>query len=1084
MKGLMRKISKRAIVCFIAACTFVAGLVPLASVSAVTDTGFYKLSFDKSISGGQFYTLTDDLNVEKKNVSIRFRYYLEGEDDEISLVNLKNSNTLFSLKKGWNDCSVEEKEFSGKLCLGLRVTDATAKSGAVVYLKNVVITVGGESKFNINAEQYFASSPAKLECVNKADMPADEDESSKPAYLIDFDGAKVKARYCLSKDTWGASGKKVKIAFDYYITNAKDDEIFVENVAGGGGFLDDATKSKNLKAGKGRFSLETDSYSKGGLCVALESTSETVASKAKVYIWNVEITVGGENYFGIDVTQWGGEPRPTLTVIKYEDIPFPQVETGDTYLIDFDGAKVKARYCLSKDTWGASGKKVKIAFDYYITNAKDDEIFVENVAGGGGFLDDATKSKNLKAGKGRFSLETDSYSKGGLCVALESTSETVASKAKVYIWNVEITVGGENYFGIDVTQWGGEPRPTLTVMKYEDIPFEPDPGPGPSPEPKPEAADTWLIDFAGTQPAAYYCLSKDSWEVKGKPISISFSYHITDAATGELFVENVAGGGGFKDNVSQSKNLKKGRNTFNYSTDSYDRSGFCVGIKGSDDKTATKAKFYIWDVKITVDGKEYFDVNATQWYSKTPLPKLTAIKRSEVPADENTNGNSGSNGNSGGVGADAYLIDFAGTQPQAFYCISSDSWEAKNKAATVSFDYYMTDAESGELFVENVAGGGGFQDSKTNSTKLRKGKNSFSYSMTAYDRDGFCVGIKGSDEKKATKAKIYIWNVKITLGGENVFDIEAKQWQSKNPLPKASAVKYSSIPFKNETSASGSSYNGPDKYMLLQKNYCYVEGEGQKQFVSFAQYVGDAYNGSVVKPETTYVLSFDYYGDPGEFGTGVMGPAQIGIKSLDTGHNKTFPQSNMWMHYKEESGKYEGIFLPSVGYYHYDVEFTTLKNQTDFVFALESGKEGDAYYWNISITEKGKTQNLLTNSKWISDDLNDIGYWNIGATGWRTKQPDAGEKGNYVYSFVDFRDELTQLGEGGVIEETKDDDNSSKNNSKKPTVVPDNDEEEQNGLPMFAIILIIAGAVLVIGGTVTVILLNKKGIIHLKKSAK
>ena len=935
MKGLMKRIGKRAIVCFIAACTFVAGLIPLTSVSAVTDTGFYKLSFDKSISGGQFYTLTDNLNVEKKNVSIRFRYYLEGEDDEISLVNLKNSNILFSFKKGWNDCSVEEKEFSGKLCLGLRVTDATAKSGAVVYLKNVAITVGSESKFNINAEQYFASSPAKLECVNKDDMPADEGESSKPAYLINFEGSKIEAFYCLSKDTWGAKDKKVKVAFDYYITDAKDGEIFVENIAAGGGFLDDATKSKNLKAGKNRFSFETDSFTKGGFCVGLKSTSKTVASKAKVYIWNVEITVGNDNYFDTNATQ----------------------------------------YCA-------------------------------------------------------------------------------------------------------------EPRPTLTAIKYEDIPFEPDPGPGPSPEPEPETADTWLIDFAGTKPQAFYCISSDSWEVKGKAISISFNYYIADAKNGELFVENIAGGGGFKDNASQSKNLKKGRNTFNYTTDSYDRKGFCVGIKGSDEKTATNAKFYIWDVKITVDGKDYFDINATQWDTKTPLPKLTAIKRSEVPADENTN-NNGNNTNGGnGSAAEAYLIDFAGTQPQAFYCISSDSWEAKNKAATVSFDYYMTDAESGELFVENIAGGKGFPDSNTSSTKLRKGKNSFSYSMAAYDRDGFCVGIKASDEKKATKAKIYIWNVKITLGGENVFDVEAKQWDSKTPLPKVSAVKYSSIPFKNETSASSSSYNGPDKHMLLQKNYCYVEGEGQKQYVSFAQYVGDAYNGSVVKPETTYVLSFDYYGDPGEFGTGVMGPAQIGIKSLDTGHNETFPRSNMWMHYKEESGKYEGIFLPSVGYYHYDVEFTTLKNQTDFVFALESGKEGDAYYWNISITEKGKTQNLLTNSKWISDDLNDIGYWKIGATGWRTPEPKSGEKGNEVYSFVNFRDELTQLGEGGVIEETNDNDNSSKNNSKKPTVVPNNDEEEQNGLPLFAIILIAAGAVLIIGGAVTVVILNKKGIIHLKKSAK
>ena len=39
-------------------------------------------------------------------------------------------------------------------------------------------------------------------------------------------------------------------------------------------------------------------------------------------------------------------------------------------------------------------------------------------------------------------------------------------------------------------------------------------------------------------------------------------------------------------------------------------------------------------------------------------------------------------------------------------------------------------------------------------------------------------------------------------------------------------------------------------------------------------------------------------------------------------------------------------------------------------------------------------------------------------------------------------------------------------------------------MPLFAIILIAVGAVLVVGGAVTVIVLNKKGIIHLKKSHK
>ena len=1066
---------KKFIVCLISLCILLSVFIPITLVTAGTDTGVYKIVFDGKTTGGPFYTLTDDLKIQSKSVSVKFRYYLDGTNGEVALVNLSNSETLLSMNKGWNNCNIEKTDFSGDFCLGIKVMDATAASDAVVYLKNVIITVNNEDKFDAIATQFFSNDPAELKFIDEADLPEDSPENEKPAYLIDFNNIPAENFYTLSTDTWEAQGKAVSISFKYYLTNAANDELWLQNVAAGGAFKDNATNSDLLKSGLNTFEYTTDSFERAGFCIGITvSTGKT--TNAKLYIWDVVITVGGTDMFSATASQYSSDPKPTLTTITYGDIPFgPGVVSKAAYFIKYNNTAQGKGYTVSADTWEAKGKAVSISFKYYLKNAENNDLYVENLAGGGSFADSETGSGNLLKGEHTFAYTTNNYEKDGFCVGL-TVGKSGGLNAELYIWDVSIKVGATEMFSETSTQYGNDGTATLDVIYFDDVPFEnqeDDDKEDDKENEKPEFENkAYLLKFAQTPQGKGYNISDGIWDVKGKAISISFKYYLKNAENNDLFVENFASGGGFEDAMTGSANLLKGKHAFTYSTDSYTRDGFCLGIEVG--KTGTSnAQLYLWDIVVTVGGNEIFSDAVTQ-YKNDGTISLTAMEYDDIPFEKDSS--------TQGTGTSKkekkfYLIDFKGTSVGSpFYTISDAFWGAKGKAVTVAFDYYLADAVSGEIFVENVASGGGIKDNKTDSMSLASGKNSFKFTTKSFDKDGLCVGIKVLDEKVASKAKLYIWNITITYAGSDIFGTDVTQWCELKPLPKMTAIKENDIPKDKSTGSQAAAHlDAEDKYMLLQKNYCYVEGKGVLQYEAFSQWIGKNHNGADIKAETDYILSFDYYADPGEFGSGVMTNYAL-IKTLDTGYNEVLTKSNMACLWDEDEQKYGGLELPGLGYHHIEIEFTTLENQTDFVFALESGTEGDAYYWNFNLVEKGTTKNLLTYSSFVYSDINDISAEKVGNMGWHVSTD--------CYEFVEFNKEYASLKDGEIVGggDIEDSNNSSNNGSVNMPIFNDDDLEEDSGMPLYVIIIIIAGSVVLLGSVATtLIILNKKGIIKLGK---
>ena len=172
--------------------------------------------------------------------------------------------------------------------------------------------------------------------------------------------------------------------------------------------------------------------------------------------------------------------------------------------------------------------------------------------------------------------------------------------------------------------------------------------------------------------------------------------------------------------------------------------------------------------------------------------------------------------------------------------------------------------------------------------------------------------------------------------------------------------------------------------------YC-TNAEANK---TFAQYLGIKQNGVEIKPNTTYVMSFDVYSTGGNY-TYNKFKLSYGMKSLYTGHNETYPNANIWM-------KSSGTVSFSKGYNHASIEFTTIDNQTDFIYAIESKDTGKGYLWNFKLYEKGKSENLLTYSSLVFKSIDDMHSDVLGGYGWHITK-------NSVYSLVDYVNEYGAL---------------------------------------------------------------------------
>ena len=213
------------------------------------------------------------------------------------------------------------------------------------------------------------------------------------------------------------------------------------------------------------------------------------------------------------------------------------------------------------------------------------------------------------------------------------------------------------------------------------------------------------------------------------------------------------------------------------------------------------------------------------------------------------------------------------------------------------------------------------------------------------------------------------------------------------------------------------------KVMLKQENYKVREWKGELKKLNYQNFnfvfdnKSNNPNGKI-KPETTYVLSFEYYSDPGPYEMGVESSA-ICVRTDKSG---SWGGSNKDMLYNEEVGQNWPLFAKHTGRHKFEAEFTTYANQTSFYVALLSGVDGDAYFWDFKLVEKGTDTNLIKHQNFYGEwqDYIDSGYFVSNKVVTNTSFDGLG-----TYSFVPFNKEIAELEYGKVLGEEEEEEITS-----------------------------------------------------------
>lgn len=258
----------------------------------------------------------------------------------------------------------------------------------------------------------------------------------------------------------------------------------------------------------------------------------------------------------------------------------------------------------------------------------------------------------------------------------------------------------------------------------------------------------------------------------------------------------------------------------------------------------------------------------------------------------------------------------------------------------------------------------------------------------------------------------------------------------------ASVVSMTALATETNTSSETSSNTGivkdeSKKVMLKQENYKVREWNGQLKQLGYQNFQYNFAKGnSVIKAETTYVFSFEYYCEVGKNGTGVFGPCAYARTNTLTSLGRA-PKD---MIYNEDLSKNNVIFIKHMGRHKFEAEFTTLKDQTSFAVGLMAGVDGDAYYWDFKLYEKdGDGTNLIEHGNFYGEWQN---YVDEGIfKNYSTHSPESLD-GLGKYSFIPFNQTIANLEYEKTLEDLEEDITSSEDTSS--TVVSGNITSKPN----------------------------------------
>ena len=228
--------------------------------------------------------------------------------------------------------------------------------------------------------------------------------------------------------------------------------------------------------------------------------------------------------------------------------------------------------------------------------------------------------------------------------------------------------------------------------------------------------------------------------------------------------------------------------------------------------------------------------------------------------------------------------------------------------------------------------------------------------------------------------------------------------------------------------------------MLKQENYKirYDGDEPKKLNHQNFQYNFPKGNG-VIKAETTYIFSFEYYCEVGEYGTGAYASCFYARTNTSTSLGAA-PKD---MIYNEELGTRSVVYTEHIGRHKAEVEFTTLKNQTSFAVGLMSGVDGVVYYWNFKLVEKdGDGTNLIEHGNFYGEwqDYVDAKIFKA----WANLSPTSAD-GLGSYSFIPFSERIANLPYEKTLEELEEEENVSSEETSSEEVSSDISSNTSSG---------------------------------------
>ncbi len=822
-----------------------------------------------------------------------------------------------------------------------------------IYIWDFTITKVGDSE-NLSPEEWRQEANGNIVEIVEYDAevmepgiinyPTDEIKGLGLGESVSktYDSLAENTNYTLSFSYSLASGTNYK----YQIRDMSEKARFTQDLTAG-------THSVSIT-----FSQEGDSKVMPAIYAAQVDTTEP-----KLYIWDMKLTQAASDKDLLSDVEWAGNNYGSSEIVT-EDSLLPDV-TDPMLKISVPKAQNGKETLATKQltTPLDPNKSYRVTFDYYLTESivGASDRFYLNGYNDVGYTD--LVIKNIDGSKGRHTYTNvftgmSSLKKIGFRFVIWSVQDGVTTYA--YVWNFKLTEEGSSVNLIKDTAWSDTTKAVAatydeslfadtanTMTEIKDIPFGSDVS----------------KKIAGLE--------------ENKNYKISFDYFLNTDITGCAMTDKSESN---RINIS----LERGK----HSVSAVFNSGTTTQVTPTLNFDDEDGVLYIWNFKITeVDGSENLLAKGmwsdSRYASFKPYDESLFVEKFDMLRIQIQGKGSIEQGRNLyklfenlEVGAQ-YEVSFKYYSTGGFATAASDITGLNKPRGK---DNKIPDETTGDYFL-NIGEAREFSHTITAAANPRAEVGKENITKMAIGMEIYTVFNSGT---------LYIWDYKVVkVGDETQTNMAASVNWTINKNLTTDWVEYDPSLFKiDNLGEKGNS-------QMLRFDSYYYDLERGKIIIDqeVVQRFGAGQNGVTIKPNTTYVFSFDYYCSEGNVQTSCI------LKTLYSHYEKS--NVHLWTTGQKQK---RGLLMDE-GRGTMTAEFTTYADQNDFILGFAQGVDGYTYIWNIKLVEKGTDENLFPNS--------DFSY---GFKNWMYPKTESDETvASEQVSLLDINPKLLTLEKGEIM---------------------------------------------------------------------